>query len=93
MADQNNNQQNNQNNQSNQNNQNDQNASGIDNTIDNAINTGIDDASKRVPEGQKIDPAVKQKADQAANNEINQEAQKGLGGMKSDAENLMDKNK
>ncbi len=75
MADQNNNQQNN------------TNASGIDKNVDNEVNKGIDSASNRVPEGQKIDQAVKPKADQAVNNELN----KGAGGMKNDAENLMGK--
>lgn len=96
MADQNTNQQNTPNNQSNQNTQNNQgnqNTSGIDTTVDNAINKGIDSAAQRVPQGQKFDPAAKQKADQIANNEIDKETQKGVGGIKNDAENLIDRNK
>lgn len=81
MADQNTNQQNN------------QGSSGIDNTADNAINKGIDNASQHVPGGEKVDQGAKQKADQAANSKINQEAQKGAGGIKNDAEDLMNKNK
>lgn len=61
--------------------------SSLDQKADTAINQGIDDLAKRVPEGQKVDPMAKQQADKAANNELN----KGVSGMEQDAKNILDR--
>ncbi len=56
----------------------------IDQKADQAVNQGIDEVAKRVPQGQKFEQGAKDKADQAVNSELD----KGPGGIKKDAENL-----
>jgi hypothetical protein len=59
----------------------------LDQKVDTTINQGIDNLAGRVPEGQKLDPMAKQRADQAANNELS----KGVGGVEQDAKNILDR--
>ncbi len=60
-------------------------------TVDNAINSGIDQAATHIPGGQKFEQTAKDKADQAANNAITNETSKGAGGMMNDAKGMLGK--
>ncbi len=62
---------------------------GIDTTADNFINQEVDALASRLPGGQMVDQMIKTEVDQVANNAINNEVNKGAGGLMGDAEGLL----
>ena len=61
----------------------------IDTTADNFINQEVADVASHLPGGQMVDSMLKTEVDQAANNAINSEVNKGTAGMMHDAEGLL----
>ncbi len=61
----------------------------IDTTADNFINQGVDAVASHLPGGQMVDQMLKTEIDQVANNAINNEVNKGVGGMMRDAEGFL----
>ncbi|GAC1427975.1 MAG: hypothetical protein PVS3B3_15820 [Ktedonobacteraceae bacterium] len=60
----------------------------VDTTADGFINQGIDAVAIHLPGGSMVDQMLKTEVDQVANNAINNEVNKGVGGMMGDAEGL-----
>jgi hypothetical protein len=62
----------------------------VDTAADSVINQGLDavEAHVPIPGGQTVDKMISTEVDQVANNEINAELNKGVGGMMSDVEGL-----
>jgi len=56
----------------------------VDNTVDNIINQGIDAVASHIPGGEAFEQQLKTEVDQVANNFINNELNKGVGGIEQD---------
>lgn len=65
----------------------------VDTTADGFINSGLNTIEQHVPipGGQMVDQMIQTEVDQVVNNEINTEANKGVGGILGDVEGLFGK--
>ncbi len=64
----------------------------IDTEADNLINQGVDAIAAHIPGGEMFEQQLRTEVDQVVNNAINNELNKGVGGVEQDVEGMFHQN-
>ncbi len=64
----------------------------VDTAADNLINQGVDAIAAHIPGGEMFEQQLRTEVDQVVNNAINNELNKGVGGIEQDVEGLFHQN-